>query len=419
MKSSLTCLLIFSVILSLTACQHGKHRQVLPATFEGSEALDTIVLEGMENEFYPGGVLIVGQPGKILHAKAYGRKTFDPNSEPVTLDTIYDMASVTKVVGTATAAWLLIEDGTIGLDDRVADYIDGFDAGGKDQVTIRDLMTHVSGLKAYENRNVVEQGRFEGELPADALIRHYAALEASYTPRERYVYSCLNFQTLARVVEEASGKRVENLLQDRVWNHLGMRDTHYVIPTQKIARIAPTHRRADGTFSTWQVHDPLANYHGSDLHCPGNAGLFSTAPDLARYCEMILQRGFHGGKQVFSPRTIDLAASVQTPDEVGTERGLGWVIYRSRPWTTELHDAQDSLVVGHTGYTGTMIWLDRLSGTYFVFLTNRTFPAAEGASDQTPNITPVRRRIADTILRSLPDYQEYFQTAGEVTETGG
>lgn len=406
-------LLMVAAVMS-TACVHaipndGKTVVTDPTL---SPVLDRIAAEGLDEKIYPGAVLIVGQPGRILHAKAYGKRTYAADAPAMTLDTIFDMASVSKVAGTSTESWVLLQDGKIKLEDPVSKYIPGFEANGKDTVTIKDLMTHTSGLKAYENNALVEKERLPEESHADALVRHYAALKPSYEPRSKYLYSCLNFQTMARVNETASGQRMQEFLQAHVWTPMGMKDTGYVLSDEQKTRIAPTHKIKGGAFSTTEIHDPLANYHSVDAdHCPGNAGLFSTAPDMARFCEMVLRGGKFEGKQIISSEILAKATVSQTPPGVEEKRGLGWDIYEQPPYMTELNKEPADLVIGHTGYTGTLLWLDKHSKTYFVFLTNRTLLPGVAPKEEEQDVSPLRKKIADAVLHSLPEYSKVFAAA--------
>lgn len=379
---------------------------------EGWEALDKLATEGIEQQVYPGAYLVVGQPGNLIWSKPYGTFTYEEDAASIDGTSLFDLASVSKVVGTTSAALLLLDDGTIALDDLVSKHIPGFEQGGKETVTVKDLMTHTSGLKAYDTWSIVEKGRERGETRADALIRRYASLEVSYEPRTKYTYSCLNFQTLARVVENASGERMEDLLRERVFGPLGMEDTTYILSGEQTNRAVPTQKAADGSTIVAVVHDPLAKYHGSEMHCPGNAGLFSSGPDIAKYCEMIANGGELNGNRIFSEEILALATSTMSPEEVNENRGLGWDVYESQPYLTDLNKTPETSVIGHTGYTGTMIWIDKNTKTYMVFLTNRSYPDDGNKSE----ISSIRRRLADTILRNLPEYQEYFATLQEDTE---
>jgi CubicO group peptidase (beta-lactamase class C family) len=402
-------LFFFAAVASLLGCSHVTMRTTITPDLL---ALDDIMTSGIESGIYPGGVLVMGKGDKILWAKAYGRHTWEKDAPPMELDTIFDMASVSKVLGTTQAAFVNLEDGKLSLDDKVAQHIPGFEANGKGDITIKDLMTHVSGLKPYENKDRVEEGRKPGESHADALIRTYANLELNYKPRTRSRYSCLNFQTLARVNENVSGERMENLLIRRVYGPMGMKDTRYVLTEEQKRRAAPTIRRKTGELNRGETHDPLANYHGSSEHCPGNAGLFSTAPDLTRFCRMVLNEGEFEGKRIFQAETIRMATRRQTPLEIDSVRGLGFQIHESAPWSTNLNDTPETHIVSHYGYTGTRFWIDKLSGAYFVYLTNRTFPYKEGETDQAPSDSAIQKKICNTVLRSLPEYREYFKNKG-------
>ena len=371
--------------------------------------LDAVLQEGVMEKVYPGAALIVGQPGGRVYARAVGHHTYETTSPSVTLTTIWDLASVSKVVGTATAAMLAVEDGKLRLDDPVSVHIAGFSAGNKGAATVRDLMAHTSGLPAYLQSATVEKNRRPDESPADALIRNYAALTARFDPGTSYTYSCLNMQMTARIVEDAMGARLEDLLCQRVYGPLGMDDTVYVLRPGMVERTAPSIDRQTSGPLQGVVHDPLANYHKSDIHCPGNAGLFSTAEDLARYCEMILNQGRGPAGPVLKPETVSLMTSVQSPPAVKSLRGLGWDVYTEVPWATPLNSTTETLTIGHTGYTGTLIWLDKKTRTYVVFLTNRTFPDDATKPKGRPNITAQRRTVLETVLRSMPAYAGVFK----------
>jgi CubicO group peptidase (beta-lactamase class C family) len=372
-----------------------------------SEQFDAIIQRGIEQKYYPGAVLIVGRPGEQLYAKSFGHYTYDAGAHPMTMDTLFDLASVSKVVGTSTAAMKLIEMGKLKLDDRVAKYIPEFASGGKEDDRIKDLLTHVSGLKSYTSAVAAESSRTaDQKTKADAMIHHIALLPTSYPPRTKVVYSCLNMQTQARVNETVLGGRMDNFLKEQIYNPLGMKDTVYLLSDEQKSRCAPTQTKKGGGMIVAETHDPIANYHGSDFNCPGNAGLFSSAPDLARYCDMILSGGKAGDKQLFKPETINLMTSVQSPKEVRDDRALGWDLYTTAPYCTPLNQEDATRCIGHTGYTGTMIWLDKLSKSYMVFLTNRTWPDDSSASSK--GTTDSRKAIINAILHSRPEYGEVF-----------
>lgn len=369
-------------------------------------SVDAIVQEGIDKKQYPGAVLVIGRNGEVLYEKAYGRHTFDPAAKPMTMDTMFDLASLTKVVATASTAMALVEDGKMDLDTPVAEYIDGFSTGGKESVRVRDLLTHVSGLKSYDSAANAEKMRTTGTSSADALVRRIASLPASNEPRTTTTYSCLNMLTQARVNENVLGSRQDDYITTRVYNRLGMTDATYRPTAEQLARTAPTIRKADGTGLIGTVHDPLASYHSVEMHCPGNAGLFSTAPDLARFSEMTAGDGNFRGEQVYKPETIRMMTSIQTPKELSNVRGLGWDIYPEPPYATPFNTEDGKRVVAHTGYTGTMVWIDMNTGAYMIFLTNRTYP--DDSRESSRGVSRARREIVELILRSQPEYADYF-----------
>lgn len=398
------CILTMAVALGLSivpsAAAHARPRTIeTPAL----SALDEIVHEGISSGVYPGAVVVAGRAGDLLWAKAYGRVGWEPYSADVKLDTIYDLASVSKVAGTATAAMLLLDDGRLRLDDRVAKFIPGFGAG-KEEVTVRDLLTHVSGLKPYENASVVEKTRRPEETPADALIRRYCELTPAYAPRQGERYSCLNMQTMARVVENCAGERMEDLLRSRVYGPLGMTDTGYVLTPPQRRRCAPTAVRPDGSLLQGEVHDPLASYHGSEGHCPGNAGLFSTGPDLARLCQMLLSGGTLQGARVLRPGTVLLMTSDHSPSALEGKRGLGWGIYTSARWSTPLNHEPGAYILGHTGFTGTFVWMDLRARMFLVLLTNYILPGGVKTGNE-GSLAAVRQQLTRALMEFSGEYE--------------
>jgi CubicO group peptidase (beta-lactamase class C family) len=365
------------------------------------DALDAIVQRGIQEQRYPGGVLVVGRGSRTLYARAFGRHTYDEKSPAMRLDTVFDMASVSKVAGGTPALLAIMEEGKLSLDDPVALHLFNFGSKGKEAVTIRDLLTHVSGLKAYENYQTVEKSRQPGESHAQALYRHYAALPLAYPPRTKMVYSCLNLQTAAAVVQNVAGEPLEEILRRRVWRPLGMKDTTYRPGAAQIRRCAPTGIGPDGAPIRGKVHDPLALYHGSETLCPGNAGLFSTAGDLERYVRMILSDGVWRGKRIFQPETIRLMTTVYTPPDVKPPRSIGWAVYAEGPYAMPEPREPTRRTIGHTGYTGTWLWLDPTSRTYIIFLTNRVFPSPAFKGGEGGSIDGIRADIARTVIGAL------------------
>jgi CubicO group peptidase (beta-lactamase class C family) len=403
----LTVLSVMPLIVSLACSVLAPQRLTMPrhVGFDSAQLarVDTFITRDIDEGKMPGAVLIVGRDGHIVKRQAYGHLQVAPRKRPMPVDAIFDLASVSKVVGTATAAMLLIEDGKLHLNDPVARYLPDFAQKDKGDVTIFHLLTHTSGLKPYEDVNVIKKERREGETQADALIRRICQLPKSYETGKKYRYSCLNFLTLARVNEIVAGESQNDLLQRRVYGPLGMKDTGYILTAQQKQRTAPT-IEVNGTFLQGEVHDPLANYYGSGEHCPGNAGLYSSAPDLAIYLQMILNRGTYRGTRVFKPETIDLMTQIHSPPGVDFRRGLGWGIYWEPPYASELNHAPQHYVLGHLGYTGTYIWLDKRTNAFMVFLTNRVHPEEK----QTINewLSQVLYDVVDTVRHSINEYKD-------------
>jgi uncharacterized protein YbbC (DUF1343 family) len=345
-------------------------------TFPGSAALDAVVNDAVQSGLIPGAVLIVGHDGKILHRKAYGSRALVPQREAMTVDTIFDLASLTKVVATTSAAMKVFEDGKLRLSDKVTDYLPEFQ-GGKSDITIRELMTHFSGFKPDFDLDPPFSG-YEAGI-------HRALMEKPQNPPGvRFVYSDTNFILMGEIVHRKSGKMLDELTQEEIFKPLGMVDTQFKPPASLRSRIAPTEiDAATGQPFRGVVHDPRARLMGG---VAGHAGLFSTATDLSRFAEMMLGMGTRDGVQVFSPLTVRKFTSPETPQDQPVLRGLGWDI--DSPYSSNRGELFPIGSYGHTGFTGTSIWIDPSTNSYVILLTNFVHPKA-GKS-----LTGLRARVA-------------------------
>ena len=336
--------------------------------------IDDLVEEAIRENRLPGAVVLVGQNEQILYRKAFGHRAVVPNTEPMTVDTVFDLASLTKVVATTTSIMQLVEAGRISLEDPVTRYIPQFRRHGKSQITVRHLLTHMSGLRPGINPMV----RWKGYRAAIEQIIDDVPLTR---PGERIVYSDLNFILLGEIVRRVSGMSLDQYAHEHLFKPLGMYDTLYH-PAAKIqSRIAPTERcwksgrpcgGPDGTMLRGLVHDPTARRMGGG---PGHAGLFSTVDDLSIFCRMLLGGGVFGQTKILSPNTIFVMTSPSTPLNNGYVRGLGWSL------DTTWDDGKGShspLPIDHSGYTGTKLWLHPETGLYIVFLSNRLHPDGKG-----------------------------------------
>ncbi|HXT40753.1 MAG TPA: exo-beta-N-acetylmuramidase NamZ domain-containing protein [Candidatus Angelobacter sp.] len=326
--------------------------------------MDAAIERALADHDCPGVVLWLERNDAAYH-KAYGKRALVPAGEPMTEDTIFDAASLTKVIATTPAVMLLIERGKVRLDERVQAYIPEFTGEGKEAVTIRQLMTHTSGLRP----DISTQPPWSGY---DTAIRMACAEKLLSAPGAVFRYSDINFFMLGEVVRRVSGLNLNEFVAREIYGPLKMADTGFLPPASKLPRIAPT-EKVNGRVLRGTVHDPTARFMGG---VAGHAGLFTTAADLARYARMLLNLGELDGVRIFKPETVRLMTSVQSPEGVPARRGLGWDIDSgySRPRGKIFPPGS----YGHTGFTGTALWIDPFSKTFWIFLSNRVHPDGKG-----------------------------------------
>jgi uncharacterized protein YbbC (DUF1343 family) len=337
--------------------------------------IDELVEEAIREGDLPGAVVLVGRHGRIHYRKAFGHRSLVPSAEPMTLDTVFDIASLTKVVATTSSIMLLAERGRIRLNDPVAGYIPNFKRHGKGTITLRHLLSHTSGLRPGLNPKV----RWTGY--SEAIARAVEDVPVT-RPGRHYVYSDLNFILLGEIVRRVGGMPLDRFAHDHLFEPLGMRDTMFNPPAALRSRIAPTERcwaRAqpcggpDGTMLRGMVQDRTARRMGG---VAGHAGLFSSADDLALFCRMLIGTGAPGKKQVLSPLTIATMISPATPLGESTIRGLGWSLDSTQ--SANRGEFLHLRPFGHTGFTGSSLWLDPVTGLYVIFLSNRLHPDGKG-----------------------------------------
>jgi len=371
-------------------------------TFTGGPAIDQAIQDAMRQGRLPGAVLVIGHQGQIVYHKAYGNRAVEPRVEPMTEDTIFDCASLTKVIATTPSLMKLFEQGKFRLNDRVTQYIPEFQ-GGSSPITLRNLFTHFSGLAP----DVPLKDPWTGYQTGIGLA---CTTKPSGPPGVRYVYSDINFILLGELVHRLSGQLVSDYARQNIFVPLGMNDTQFQPPSALLPRIAPTERLENGPPLRGVVHDPTARNMGG---VAGHAGLFSTAADLARYAQMMLNGGQLDGVQVFSPLTVEKFTEPQSPPDQPILRGLGWDI--DSPHSGNRGELFPIGSFGHTGFTGTSIWIDPVSQTYVILLANSVHPT------QRPAITPLRSKVATIAAASvgitapgvsLTGYNETFTSAG-------
>jgi uncharacterized protein YbbC (DUF1343 family)/CubicO group peptidase (beta-lactamase class C family) len=370
-------LLICTVLGAGAACTMAAQ------TFSASPLLDRTIEQAIRDDRIPGAVLLIGHKGQIVHRKAYGKRALEPTPEAMTVDTIFDLASLTKVVATTPSLMKLFEEGRFRLNDRVTQYLPEF-MEGKSEITIRNLFTHFSGLPPDLVLNPPWSGYRTG-------IKMALNERPGGPPGEHFVYSDINFILLGEMVARLSGQTLSAYAREHVFLPLGMHETMFQPPAALIPRIAPTERDGPhGAPLRGVVHDETSRYMGG---VAGHAGLFSTAADLALFCEMMLHKGELDGARLFSPLTVEKFTTPQSPADQPVLRGLGWDI--DSPLSGNRGDLFPIGSYGHTGFTGTSIWIDPVSDTYVILLTNGVHPFRR------PAITGLRGKIATITAAAL------------------
>jgi CubicO group peptidase (beta-lactamase class C family) len=349
------------------------------------ETIDRIVKRGMTAGGYPGAAVVVGRRGFSVFEKGYGRLGWTSSSNPVVPDeSIYDLASLTKVVGTATAAMILYDEGRLDLEAPVSKYLPAFSGGNKDDVSIRHLLTHTSGLPPGRDlRRLAENPRHARSIVLSTPL--------ACRPGACQVYSDLGPNVLAFAIEEITGQGIDAFLAERVFTPLGMTDTHFRPAASERDRIAPTEVSSPRGYPIrGEVHDENAWALGG---VAGHAGLFSTAADLSLFAQMMLNRGTYNGVRIVS----DSAVAKFTQRSAGT-RALGWDTSDGEG-TAGVHMGEHAF--GHTGFTGTSLWIDPDRDLFVVLLTNRVH--APRARRPARVIADVRADLADAAALSIID----------------
>jgi len=374
------------------ACTPYRAAPVSPAPapasdFDGDRLarIDGLVEDAVRAGLLPGAVVLVGRGDRTIFLKAYGNRAVVPVAEAMSPDTIFDIASLTKVVATTTSVMVLLEQGRIRLNDRVAVHIPQFGRYGKQDITIRHLLTHVSGLRPDLDLNVP----FEGYAKAIEL----ASEEVPDTPPgERFVYSDINFFLLGDIVARVSGEPLDVFARKHVFDPLGMKETLFRPPKTLEARIAPTERcemlawpcnTPGAPMLRGVVHDPTARRMGG---VAGHAGVFSTVADLARFARALLRGGELEGRRILAPLTVAKMIEPASPEDHRNQRALGWDV--DSAFSSNRGELLPVGSFGHTGFTGTSIWIDPATQVYVVFLSNRVHPDGKG------DVTPLRARVA-------------------------
>ena len=423
-----TLLSIFIALFCITSAVAQPLQRVAPeqAGMDSRRLMyaDEIIEEAIANKDIPGAVLAIVRDGKMAYLKAYGNKRVYPTVEPMTTETVFDMASCSKTMSTAVCTMILVERGKIRLSDAVSVYVPGFQnwvsEDGKEKKTIRvaDLLTHTSGLPSYGPTAELEKQY--GSPSPEGLMEYIKTCKRRFKPQTDCSYSCLNFITLQNIIEKVSGQTLREFARENLFDVLGMDYTDY-LPTVRDKKgnwintvdanwanlvegdwhdiIAPTEKQENGQVLCGQVHDPLARVMNGGIS--GNAGIFSRAEDIAILCAALQNGGEWNGRRILSPQTVKAMRTVPRGDVAQFGRTLGWD--NSSGYASNQGDLFGWNTYGHTGYTGTSIIMDPDNNTSVILLINSVHPE-DGHS-----VVRLRSLVANAVAGSIcPAPRTYF-----------
>ena len=366
--------------VALTAAATDANRPT-PAAHLG--AVDAVIVQAIHEEQIPGAVLVVGHNGRVIYRKAYGSRALEPRREVMTLNTVFDLASLTKVIVTTTAVMQLVERGKVRLNDPVSKYLPEFAQNGKNDITVRQLLTHYSGLEPDLDLKTVWEGK-------ETAYRMAFAETPEDAPGSRFSYSDINFIVLGALVERISGETLDEYATQHIFVPLKMMHTRFVPPVAWragwIEKIAPTQYDENEHMLRGVVHDPTARRMGG---VAGHAGLFSTGDDLAKFAQALL----NGGGVILSALSVEKMTRPEQPPSAPVLRGFGWDI--DSPFSSNRGDLLPVGGYGHTGFTGTSMWIDPTTETYIILLTNAVHPQGKGSA------IALRSKVATAVAAAL------------------
>src|ERR1700681_3520532 len=369
------CTLIVLALLCVQALAEPKH----PKRFTYLGRVDSIVNQAIADANIPGAVLVVGHDGAVVYRKAYGNRALEPRVEAMTLDTVFDLASLTKVIATTTAMMQVFEQGKVRMNDPVAKYLPEFGQNGKEDITLRQLMTHYSGLAPDLDLTTPWEGK--GTAYQLAFVE-----PPETTPGSGFVYSDINFIMLGALVERVSGETLDAYMAKHIFEPLKMTRTRFVPPATWRSKIAPTQYDEKEHMLRGEVHDPTARRMGG---VAGHAGLFSTGDDLAKFAQALL----NGGDGILSSMSVEKMTRPEQPPAAPVLRGFGWDI--DSPFSSNRGDLLPVGSFGHTGFTGTSMWIDPTTQTYIILLTNAVHPRGKGGA------IALRSKLATAVAAAL------------------
>jgi len=349
-------------------------------------SLDSLMNSAVSDSVFPGAQLVIGKDGSVIYDKTFGRYRYDVNSDTVSKTTLYDLASLTKVVSTTSAVMLLYDRGKLKLEDKVVKYLPQFNNHGKGKITIKNLLLHNSGLPAGRRFYLKSKTREE-------VLQRIMNMKLLTKPGEKYRYSDIGFIVLQQVVEKITAQSLDKFITEQLFNKIGMKRTMYNPPDSLKYDCAPTEidtywrmKQVQGT-----VHDETAALLNG---VSGNAGLFSTAEDLAKFAQLLLDNGKYDGRQIFKPETIKLFTTKHS--ESG--RAYGWDTKSPKGYSSagKLFSLNS---FGHTGFTGTSIWIDKERKLFVILLSNRVYPSRKNRKH-----IKFRPVLHDEVIKTTDDF---------------
>ena len=368
--------IILIIFLTITS----SYSQNIPYQFND---VDIVVNNAIIDKAFPGAVVLIWKDGKISYEKPFGNFTYDKTSSKVEINTIFDIASLSKVVATTTAAMLCCDRNLFSLDDKVIKYIPEFGVNGKENITIKNLLIHNSGLVAWKRF-------YERSLTANEVLKEIYSSELEYKTEEKTVYSDLGIITVGKIIEKVTGKNLDIFCTDEIFNPLKMQSTIYN-PNDSLKKIcAPTEIDNYWRMKTLQgeVHDETSAVLNG---VAGHAGLFSTATDISKLMVVLMNKGKFGNKQFIKQSTVEYFTKKYSDE---SSRAIGWDTRSEKGSSSGDFFSPNSF--GHTGFTGTSIWADTERNLFVVFLTNRVYPTRENGK-----LSKVRPELHNAVIKCI------------------
>jgi len=386
MKRTFLCLtavcLLYTQCAAATAPHQTTNSPLLKIETTKLESISDSVEKAIRENKTPGAVLLIGNQGEVVYRRSFGYRSIEPKKIQMTEETIFDLASLTKAVATTTAVMQLVEQKKLNVEAPVARYWPAFKKNGKGSITVRQLLTHYSGLRP----DLSLQPKWSGYKKAMTKI---IAERPEIPPGSGFIYSDINFEVLGELVRRITGQPLDRYCAEHIFKPLGMRDTGFNPSLSLRDRIAPTiHTPQKQRCGI--AHDPSCFNMGG---VAGHAGLFSTADDLAVFAQMLLNKGTYRGRKILSAKSVEVMTTPQSPPGMKRVRGLGWDM--EAPFFSNREGLSPVGAYGHLGYTGTALWIDPVTDTYIIVLTNRVYP--DGKGDVKELRAEIKKAVADAI----------------------